>query len=150
MKRFLMLVAVATVAGAMYVAAAPGSQQATPTAKQFTALKKQVAKLSKTVSTLKKDEGNVKKLAVAEAGLLLACMSKTMPVDQAGDAVAHTHGFVYSTDAVEGSDTFTAALAPAASTDTNAIWFVGGDSTCQTALQSREMLQGHAVVAQGR
>jgi hypothetical protein len=150
MKRFLMLVAVATVAGAMYVAAAPGSQQSTPTAKQFTALKKQVTKLSKTLSTLKKDEGNVKKLAVAEAGLLLACMSKTMPVDQLGDGTGHTYGFEYSTSTLETNDTHTAALAPAASTDTKAIWFVGGDSTCQTALQSREMLQQHAVVAHRR
>jgi hypothetical protein len=150
MKRFLMLVAVATVAGAMYVAAAPGGEQSTPTAKQFTALKKQVAKLSKTLNALKKDEGNVKKLSVAEAGLLLACMTKTMPVDQVGDSAGHTYGFVYSNDAVEGSDTFTAALAPAASTDTNAVWFVGGDSNCQTALQSRETLRQHAAVAHRR
>jgi hypothetical protein len=52
MKRFLMLVGVAVVAAAMYVAASPASQQsAGPTAKQFNALKKQVAALSKTVKT---------------------------------------------------------------------------------------------------
>jgi hypothetical protein len=44
MKRLLMLVSVAVVAGTMYVAASSASQQATgPTAKQFNALKKQVA-----------------------------------------------------------------------------------------------------------
>jgi hypothetical protein len=45
MKRFLMLVGVAVVAAAMYVAASPASQQAkAPTEKQFLALKKQVAR----------------------------------------------------------------------------------------------------------
>ena len=53
MKRFLMLVAVAAVAGAMYVAASPASQQSKgPTLKQFTALKKQVATLSKKLKTI--------------------------------------------------------------------------------------------------
>ena len=40
MKRFLMLVGVAVVAAAMYVAASPASQQSRgPTLKQFNALK---------------------------------------------------------------------------------------------------------------
>ncbi|HET8751886.1 MAG TPA: hypothetical protein VFM43_05110 [Gaiellaceae bacterium] len=147
MKRFLMLVAVATVAAAMYVAAAPGGQQSTPTAKQFAALKKQVGKLSKSLTAVKKDEGNVKKLAVAEAGLILACMSQTVPVDQFGDGTNHTQGFLYSTDALEGSDTVTTALDATASTDTNAVWFVGGDSTCQTALQRGELLRHDAAEA---
>ena len=52
MKRFLMLAAVAAVAGAMYVAAASGSQRsAGPTAKQFNALKRQVAALAKKEKT---------------------------------------------------------------------------------------------------
>ena len=56
MRRFLMLVGVAVVAGVMYVAAAPGSRQATgPTAKQFAALKKQVAKLQKQVKAVDKE-----------------------------------------------------------------------------------------------
>jgi hypothetical protein len=63
MKRFLMLVGVAVVAAAMYVAAAPGSQQASgPTAKQFKALKAQVASLSK---KLKATNNNLDALAVA-------------------------------------------------------------------------------------
>ncbi len=50
MKKFLLLVAVAAVAGAMYVTAAPaGRTAAGPTARQFAALKKQVAKLQKQV-----------------------------------------------------------------------------------------------------
>jgi hypothetical protein len=52
MKRFLLLVGVAVVAAAMYVAASPASQQSSgPTAKQFKALKAQVATLSKKVKT---------------------------------------------------------------------------------------------------
>jgi outer membrane murein-binding lipoprotein Lpp len=56
MKRFLMLVGVAVVAAAMYVAASPASQQAkAPTAKQFKALKAQVAKLAKSLKTTQND-----------------------------------------------------------------------------------------------
>ena len=56
MRQFLMLVGVAAVAGAMYVAAASGSQQSTgPTAKQFKALKAQVATLSKKLKTTQND-----------------------------------------------------------------------------------------------
>ena len=54
MKRFLMLVEVAAVAGAMYVAASPASQQSSgPTAKPFKALKAQVATLSKNLKSTK-------------------------------------------------------------------------------------------------
>jgi len=56
MKRFLMLVGVAVVAGAMYVAASPASQQSSgPTAKQFKALKAQVTALSKKLKTTQND-----------------------------------------------------------------------------------------------
>jgi hypothetical protein len=60
MKRFLMLVGVAVIAAAMYVAASPASQQSTgPTAKQFKALKKQVATLTKRVKTDERDLNNL-------------------------------------------------------------------------------------------
>jgi hypothetical protein len=100
MKRFLMLVAVATVAGAMYVAAAPGSQQtAGPTATQFAALKKQVASLSKKLKALKADETKVKKLAVDTGGFIVACFlsqnSGVEGVSQFGDP-SGTYGFAYS------------------------------------------------------
>ena len=56
MKRFLMLMSVAVVAAAMYVAAGSASQQASgPTAKQFKALTKRVTALSKEV----KSDGNL-------------------------------------------------------------------------------------------
>jgi hypothetical protein len=74
MKRFWMLVGVAVVAAVMYVAAAPGSRQATaPTARQFNTLKKRVASLSKNLKALKKDEAQVKKAAVAAVGYIAVC-----------------------------------------------------------------------------
>jgi hypothetical protein len=97
MKRFLMLAAVATIAGAMYVAAAPGSQQATgPTETQFVALKKRVALLSKTLTALKKDEAKVKTAAGTAAGFIADCFDKAgaAPVSQFGDPNG-TFGFGY-------------------------------------------------------
>jgi hypothetical protein len=140
MKRFLMLVGVGVVAGAMYVAAAPGSRQsAAPTAKQFASLKKQVASLNKTVKTLAKDEKSVKTLAVDEAVLLVACMKTAVPVGQFGDDTNHTQGYRYATSAnlaTPGSDVLGGALDVTASTDPNAVFFVGGDTDCATALAS--------------
>jgi len=140
MKRFLMLVAVAAVAGAMYVAAAPGSQRAAgPTAIQFAALKKQVAKLSKTVAALKKDEGKVKTLAIAEGQLLLACAKVAIPIDQYGDPTGQqgiAQGYRYSKVPVptgaagDANDVLTTGLDVAPSTDTGAAYFMVGDSTC--------------------
>jgi hypothetical protein len=67
MKRFLMLVGVAVVAAAMYVAASPASQQSRgPTLKQFNALKKQVA-------TLNKNLKNTKLEADAALGVIADC-----------------------------------------------------------------------------
>jgi hypothetical protein len=69
MKRFGMLVGVAVVAAAMYVAASPASQQSKgPTAKQFNALKKQVATLSKELKTQIKPEADF------SASYLLSCL----------------------------------------------------------------------------
>lgn len=98
MKRFLMLVAVAAVAGAMYVAAAPGSQQATPpTARQFAALKKQVTRMKKTLTLLKRDETKVKAAAGEAAGFIAGCLvtAGVAPVSQFGDATTATYGFQY-------------------------------------------------------
>ena len=83
MKRFLMLVGVAVVAAAMYVAASPASQQSTgPSAKEFNSLKKQFV-------ALKKDEAQVKKAAVAAAGFIQNCFLSTnagvVPVSRLGN-----------------------------------------------------------------
>lgn len=132
MKRFLMLVGVAVVAAAMYVAASPASQQSKgPTAKQFAALKKQVAAQGKSLK-------QVKTLAVAEAQLLVACSNDgAIPIDQFGDPVGGTEGYIYSTDgttASNGSFALETALDAAQPSDPSAIFFMGGDSTCATAV----------------
>jgi hypothetical protein len=98
MKRFLMLVAVAAVAGAMYVAASPASQQSKgPTLKQFNALKKQVATLNKTLKTVKAE-------ADAAVTIIGACYLKDngngtsgfldMPVSRLGNSSA---GYLFGT-----------------------------------------------------
>ena len=93
MRRFLMLLAVAVVAGAMYVAASPASQQSTgPTAKQFSALKRQVKIMSRVLKTVKTQAGR------ADAYIRLCLTSPTagaMPVSEFGDAVNHTKGYSY-------------------------------------------------------
>src|SRR5262245_1261836 len=72
MKKLLILVGVAVVAAAMYVAASPASRQSTgPTAKQFNALKKQVASLSKKLKTTKSD-------ADATATIIATCYLSVM------------------------------------------------------------------------
>jgi hypothetical protein len=92
MKRFLMLVGVAAVAAAMYVAASPASQQSRgPTLKQFNALKKQVATLNKKLKAVTSE-------ADAAVGIIGTCylhqnsdgtVSFTvMPVSQLGNSTA--------------------------------------------------------------
>lgn len=94
MKRFLMLVAVAVVAGAMYVAASPASQQSRgPTARQFSALQHRVAKMSKILKT-------VKGQAQYARDYVHDCLRNTaqagaMPVSEFGDAVNHARGYQY-------------------------------------------------------
>jgi len=92
MKRFLMLVGVAVVAAAMYVAASPASQQSkTPTEKQFIALQKKVATLSKTVKTVKSE-------ANAAVGFIATCLvsqnAGALPIGQFGDT---NTGFLFGT-----------------------------------------------------
>jgi hypothetical protein len=104
MKRFLMLVGVAVVAGAMYVAAAPGSQQAAgPTARQFNTLKRQVASLNKKLKALTKDEKLVRTAAGLAVGYIGTCFFDSsgnlekLPVTQFGTTTA---GFLFGTPAV--------------------------------------------------
>jgi len=95
MKRFMMLVGVAVVAAAMYVAASSASQQSkAPTAKQFNALKKQVASLSKSLKTAKKEAD--------ESVKFLACLtsdnSGVLPVNQFGNTTGTgTTGYMIGT-----------------------------------------------------
>jgi hypothetical protein len=113
MKRFLMLVGVAVVAAAMYVAASPAGQQASgPTLKQFNALKKQVATLSKKLKAVKSE-------ADASVTIIGACYLKDngngtvgfldMPVSQLGNSSA---GYLFGTS---GTNAPTTALDEVAS-----------------------------------
>ena len=98
MKRFLLALALVAVAGATYVAAAPGSQTASPTAGQFKALKKQVSKLQK-------DEKLVKGLAVVEARIITDCMAAAVPIRPYGDYQNNptpAYGYSYSDPSING------------------------------------------------
>jgi hypothetical protein len=105
MNRFLMLVAVAVIASAMYVAASPAGQQSRgPTAKQYRAMKKQVAKMSKILKT-------VKRQAQYARDYVHDCLRSTeagaVAVGEFGDAVTHTYGYQY----FDGTNThYTTAL----------------------------------------
>jgi hypothetical protein len=126
MQRFLLALALVAVAGATYVATAPGSQTAGPTAKQFKALKKEVAKLQK-------DETFVKALAIEEAVLLSDCMSEADPIGQFGDTNNGTYGYSYSDPTINGGTPFlTSAIDFAKPADPNALWITGGTSICGT------------------
>jgi hypothetical protein len=128
MNRFLVLVGVAVVAAAMYVAASPASQRSTgPTAKQFNALKKQVAALSKKLKATKSE-------ADAAVGIIGACylhqngdgtVSFTvMKVSQLGGPTA---GFLFGTS---GTNAPTTALDEVASSPQAYLQEV--DPTCAT------------------
>ena len=81
MKRFVLVLALVAVAGATYVATAPGSQTAGPTAKQFKALKRQVAGLQKKVKDAN-DNTN------ALGDFMLTCLAHAPTgVDSVGDAL---------------------------------------------------------------
>jgi hypothetical protein len=107
MKRFLLLVGIAVVAGAMYVAAAPGSRQASaPTARQFAALKKQVASLNTKLKALTKDEKVVKTAAGLAVGYIANCFidsSGNIENLQVNDFGTTTAGFLFG--APNGGDT---------------------------------------------
>src|SRR5690242_18932992 len=95
MKRFLMLVGVAVVAAAMYVAAGTASQQSRgPTAKQFNALKAQVATLGKKLKATKAE-------ADAAVGFIAECLvsqnAGVWGVSEFGDGSATpTFGYHYT------------------------------------------------------
>src|SRR5690348_5206194 len=99
MKRFLMLVGVAVVAAAMYVAASPASQQAkAPTVKQFKALKAQVATLAKKLKTTQNDLDSF-------AAVYLHCsLHSRIGISQRGST---STGYLYGTPSVTPAPTAT-------------------------------------------
>jgi hypothetical protein len=137
-SRFVVLVGVAGVAGAMYVAAASGSQQSRgPTAPQFAALKKQVASLSKTVKGLKT-------VVIAETGLLASCDQHAAPINQFGDP---SGTFGYHWRQPDGTtEILTTALDASSPSDPNALWFAYGDSSCNLALGGLRHAAGRAGI----
>ena len=111
MKRFLTLLAVAAIAGVMYVTAAPGGLRSSgPTAKQFKALKASVTKLQKQLKTVKTE---------AEAGLAieeLCIMHAPVGVSQLGTS---SSGYLFGppqTNPTASTASATSALDLAAST----------------------------------
>jgi hypothetical protein len=151
MRRFLALLAVAAIGAVMYVAAAPGSLQATgPTARQFAALKKQVAGLGNTVKTLKgqvgtlkgqvgtlngqlsalaTDEAGVKTLATNDDGFIHNCLiaGHAVGVSRFGDPTGGTYGYAYQDNTA--ADFFTSAL-DADSSSTPGAFFQAVAASC--------------------
>src|SRR5579884_817427 len=123
MKRFLMLVGVAVVAAAMYVAASPASQQSTgPSAKQFKALKK--------------DEGQVKKAAAEAVGFLQKCFLSTsagvVPVSRLGNTTGTgTTGYFYGT--LPAASSVVAAIDVTPSGGTPGAYLQAVDPSCVNA-----------------
>lgn len=138
MKRFLMLVGVAVVAAAMYVAASPASQQSKgPSAKQFKALQKKVATLTKSLKTVKAE-------AADADGFVQSCMvssnSGVLPINQFGDPQGTNsgtaQGYVYGTGAITNpipGAAYTTALDVDGSTPFSGIYIQGVDPACVTA-----------------
>jgi hypothetical protein len=133
MSRFLALLAVAAVAGAMYVAAAPGGlRSAGPSRAQFKALKLRVTKLEKSV-------GQVKKLSVAEALVLADClMYHAQAVDDYGDGANKTYGYSYTDPQQNGGQPYlTTALDVAPSTETTSqFYFLGVNPACVSSINT--------------
>ena len=127
MKRFLLALALVAVAGATYVATAPGSHtSAGPTARQFKALKNEV-------TGLKKQLRHLKSLANAEGKLLTDCMAVSVPIDRFGDYTNDpaTYGYMYSDPSINSGTEFPrSALDVTAPDDQYALWITGGTATC--------------------
>jgi hypothetical protein len=133
MTRFLTLAAVAAVAGAMYVAAAPGGlRSAGPTRAQFKALKLRVAKLEKSAA-------KTKKVAAVEGLVLVDClMYQAQAVDDVGDSSSGTYGYSYTDPNQNGGQPFlTTALALAPTSETTSqFYFLGVNPLCASTINS--------------
>ena len=129
MNRFLMLVGVAVVAAAMYVAASPASQQSKgPTEKQFVALKKTVTAQGKKIKQLNE-------VAAIEVTVIEDCIQGAVPIDQFGNpGDTPPEGYNYHLAGSDpADDILTTGLDVADPTqDTGALFITGGDATCGT------------------
>ena len=121
MRRFLMLLAMAAIAGTIYVAAAPGSAvHAGPTWRQYVALKKQLAatrkvlgevvvvvvndhtQLGQIATTVTSDHAQLGQVAATAANndqfiktCLLTSSAGVAPTTERGDLMASTFGFAF-------------------------------------------------------
>jgi len=131
MNRFLMLVGVAVVAAAMYVAASPASQQSKgPTEKQFLALKKTVTAQGKKLKVLNE-------LAAIEVSVIEDCIQNAVPIDQFGNpnpSSGPAEGYHYQLPVNNApTEIITTGLDVTDPTqDTGALFITGGDGTCGT------------------
>jgi len=126
MKRFVLVLALVAVAGATYVATAPGSQTASPTMRQFNALKAQVAALKTKLNT-------VKSVVVLDTKVLTDCMAISFPIKQFGDGQHSpaTFGYTY-TPSAGGDPVYGTALDATQLNDPDAFWITAGSATCGT------------------
>ena len=129
MKRFLMLVGVAAVAAAMYVAASPASQQSKfATEKQFLALQKKVTSQGKTIKQLKQ-------LAVLEGTFIVDC-AKTRGPDRSvrrRQRDSRPRATTTRSRPAQRRTFLTTALdVTDPAQDTGALFITGGDASCGT------------------
>lgn len=141
MKRFLMLVGVAVVAAAMYVAAGSASQKPKgPTAKQFKALQKQVATLSKTLKTVKAE-------AADADGFVQTCMVSTnsgvLPINQFGDPQG-TFGYEYSANGTNTDTVDATALDVDQSSPFQGVYLQGVDPACVASAAGHRLTRSGA------
>jgi len=143
-KRFLVVLAVAALAGATYVAAAPGSQRAAPTARQFAALGKKVSLLSKkvktqgaTIAALKKGEASVKTEADTVVGFLTSCFlsanAGALPINEFGDTQGTPPAFGYAFTASAGGPPVSTTALDVDSSSTPGGFVQVVDPTCVTS-----------------
>ena len=93
MKRFPLVLALVAVAGATYVATAPGSQTAGPTARQFRALKSEVNHLKTQVNHVKTELGYAEEYELGLGDFLLTCMVHApIAVNSVGDG---SNGYLF-------------------------------------------------------
>jgi len=133
MTRFVTLLAFAAIAGAMYVAAAPGGlRSAGPTQAQFRVLKGRVAKLQKAVAQVKK-ESDVATVVLADCVLYHA-----PAVDDFGDGPSGTYGYSYMDPQQNSGQPFlTTALDLAPTSETSPQFnFLSVNPMCATVINS--------------
>jgi hypothetical protein len=160
MRRFLALLAVAAIGAVMYVAAAPGSLQATgPTARQFAALKKQVAGLGNTVKTLNgqvgtlkaqlsalaADEAAVKTLGTNDDAFIHNCLiaGHAIGVSRFGDPTNGTFGYAYQ----DSTGSFLTSALDADSSSTPSAFFQAVAASC---VSSGNAAARNGVPSEGR